>query len=149
MIMRAAYLLTLMLLALEARASSTTAKQADTIQNSTGGFALSVPAGVSGASLVSTTCATSGNFLQWNGSAWVCGTAGSAGTPQADLFYCNGTTTAFTLNFAPLSTAAVIVSQNGIVQVPGASNDYTYTSTTLNLKTACATGQVLLVNYNR
>lgn len=72
----------------------------------------------------------------------------AAGTPQQDTFFtCNGSTTAFTLSFTPVSTGSVLAHLDGTALIQGSSYDYTVSGTTLTLNTACATGQRLLVYY--
>ena len=138
----------LFLLCVNAQASSTTIKQMDTLKNSTGGNALSVPAGGVSDSLATLTgTQTFGAGSTWNGVA--IGTAyGGVGTWQQDIFTgCNGSTTAFTLSYAPTATAVVRARIDGLEQTYGGGYDFTVSSTTLTLVSACASGQTLVVSY--
>lgn len=54
-----------------------------------------------------------------------------------DQFSGNGSTTAFTLTYAPASTTSIVVSISGVVQNP---NTYTVSGTTLTFSPAPPTG---------
>ena len=61
----------------------------------------------------------------------------TTGSFPFDQFSGNGSTTAFTLTYAPASTSAIIVSISGVVQSP---TTYTCTGTTLTFSPAPPTG---------
>lgn len=64
-----------------------------------------------------------------------------------DKFFGNGTTTAFTLSFAPPASAGLQVFLDGTLMT--LTTDYSVSSTTLTLVTAPATGQRVLVVYSK
>lgn len=91
-----------------------------------------------------TSSPTTGQFLKWNGSAWVPGTAtGSGGVTYAeqtvisDSFTGNGTTVDYTVSLIPDSEDHVMVMLNGLVQDP---STYSLLGTTLTFATAPASG---------
>ncbi len=127
---------------------ATTIKQADTINNSTGGFAHTVPAGASGDSFVTTVaCGTSGYLLSWNGSVWVCVAPSGAWTQEVPSGNCNGSNTSFTLANTPLSNGIVNLSLNGVILRQGAGLDYTISGSSITLNSACNLGQSLYAIY--
>lgn len=65
-----------------------------------------------------------------------------------DLFYCSGGNS-FTLTNTPASNSNVRPSIDGLVLIQGSSYDYTISGTTLTTTAACATGQRLLVIYDK
>ena len=84
---------------------------------------------------------TLNNIEFWNGANWV--TPNSVLTAINDQqFNGDGTTVSFTLGQTSL-TNNVLVSINGVVQIPGASYAYTVTGATLTFTQAPATGDVI------
>jgi hypothetical protein len=132
-----------------ALASTTTTKQLDAIQNSTGGSALSVPS-------VGTTLDTNSNALTLTNKI----ISGSSNTlsnvPVAASLVqeipsgtCNGSTTAFTLANTPGGSSSVFLTLDGIAMIQGSGKDYTISGASITLLTACATGQTLYAIYSK
>lgn len=65
-----------------------------------------------------------------------------------DLFYCSGGTS-FTLTNTPAANANVRPFIDGTLLVQGSSYDYTISGTSITTTAACATGQRLLVIYDK
>jgi hypothetical protein len=58
----------------------------------------------------------------------------------------NGANADFVLDYDPDGTEEVFL--NGLLQCPGATEDYTISTTTITMLTVPAAGDVLLVNYH-
>lgn len=76
---------------------------------------------------------------------------GSVGNAKYQEFpgACNGSNTTLTLINTPNSNASVTLMVDGLVQTQGSGNDYTISGITITLGTACATGQIPYVVYNK
>lgn len=93
---------------------------------------------------------TSGNVLTSNGTTWTsaAATGGGTATQETPTGACNGSNTSFTLANTPTSNASVSLYQSGLILVQGAGKDYTISSSTITLTTACADGQNLYAVYS-
>jgi hypothetical protein len=137
------------LLSLSAWGSSTTTKQIDSIQNSTGGSTISVPS--TGSNFASDTNTLtlqnktiSGSNNTFNQLPVATQTIQSKVTP-----YPNGSLTTFTLATSPGAGVGVACYLDGKLLKQGAGLDYTISSSTLTFSTAPATGQDLYCVYSQ
>ena len=96
---------------------------------------------------------TDGYYLQYdttNGMQWADVTA--SGVTESDYRLenesanCNGATTAFTLDTAPISNSLQVY-LNGLVQEKGAGKDYTHSGVTVTFVLAPLTNDILLIHY--
>jgi hypothetical protein len=62
---------------------------------------------------------------------------------------CNGSTTTFTLANTPNVALTVSLYLDGLLLLQGAGKDYTISTATITLTTACATGQTLTASYSK
>jgi hypothetical protein len=84
-------------------------------------------------------------FIQINSSGLTTANFVTRETPTGSI---NGSNTTFTLANTPTAgTEEVFL--NGILQAPGAGNDYTISGATITMLTAPLTGERLLVNYRK
>lgn len=74
----------------------------------------------------------------------------SAGiTQETPTGSCNGSNTSFTLAHTPGVSLTLTLYLDGVALLPGSGNDYTISSATITLGSACSTGQQLLAVYSK
>jgi len=128
-------------------ASSTTSKQIDTITNSTGGTSLSVPS--TGSNILSDSASQTVTNKTISGSSNTLSNLPVSVQYNQDLFFGNGSGTAFTMTATPASTNGVTVYLDGQLLTAGASYDYTISGAVITMTTAPATGQSVLAVYSK
>jgi len=103
---------------------------------------------ISGAHLVSTNSPSDGQVLTWNStqSQFEWDDLGSLITGEAPTGDINGANTTFTTANTPVSSTEMVY-LNGLLQEPGALNDYTISGSTISFLTAPETGDIVLVSY--
>lgn len=142
-------------------AGATTSRQLDTINHSGGGSSLTVPS--TGSNVISDTASqtltnktinassnTVTNVSLTTGVTGVLPTGnGGVGTWTAEFTttQCNSSTTSITLANTPVSNASVSLFLDGTLLRQGSGLDYTISSATITLATACSTGQTLFAVY--
>ena len=97
---------------------------------------------------------TAGNVLTSNGTVWASSAAPAAtvGVNQVqDVFYGGGSTSTYTLSYAPTLAAEVLCHIDGLSLIQGTGKDYTVNiaGPTVTLSSALAVGQNLLCYYNK
>jgi EamA domain-containing membrane protein RarD len=61
----------------------------------------------------------------------------------------SGSDVTFTLSFAPVSAASLILTLDGLVLTQGSGKDYTLSGNTITMATAPETGQILWASYSK
>lgn len=136
----------LLLLSASAFAGGTTSKQLDSIHHSGGGASLSVPS--VGSAVISDSATQTLTNKTINCSNNTCTNFPGGGTWEQDVFTtCNGSNTSFTLSNTPTANAILQLHLDGALLAQGSGLDYTISSTTITLATACAKGQRLIAVY--